>query len=99
MRKRFQQGNLLKRNGSWVGQWWDGGHRRKRRLGCISQMTKAQARIALAEIVEPINARTSGANPNCTLRDLWKEYFFLSTGGNGSVRRPPQLKIESRDIL
>ncbi len=76
MRKRFQQGNLFKRNGTWVGQWWDDGHRRKRTLGSLNQMTKAQARIALAAIVEPINARTSGANPNCTLQDLVEGVFF-----------------------
>src|SRR5579883_1793583 len=76
MRKRFQQGGLLKRNGSWVGQWWENGHRRKRKLGPISQMTKAQAQIALAAIVEPINARTAGPSPNCKLCDFVQGTFF-----------------------
>src|SRR5579875_2402748 len=93
MRKRFQQGGLLKRNGSWVGQWWENGHRRKRKLGPISQMTKAQAQIALAAIVEPINARTAGPSPNCKLRDFVKGHFSLSTGGNGSAPPPQQLRI------
>ena len=57
MRRRFQNGNLFKRKRVWVAQWWEDGHRRKRTLGHVNQMTKAEAQTALAEILAPLNSR------------------------------------------
>jgi integrase len=57
MRRRFQNGNLFKRGKSWVAQWWEDGHRRKRTLGRLGQMTKAQAQGELAAIVTALNSR------------------------------------------
>ena len=76
MRKRFQEGSLFKRNGCWVAQWWDNGHRRKRRLGRVSEMSKAQAQIQLASILEPINTRTAEASPDCELARFIDGIFF-----------------------
>lgn len=67
MRKRYQQGNLFKRNGRWVAQWWEDGHRRKRTLGRLGDISKAQAQMQLASILEPINARSGGPSPNVEL--------------------------------
>jgi integrase len=57
MRRRFQNGSLLQRNGAWVAQWWEDGHRRKRFLGLVAEMSKTAARRELSKIVSPINAR------------------------------------------
>src|SRR5215470_1424454 len=55
-RKRFQKGNVKKHRGTmWVGQWWEDGHRRNRRLGKVAQMTKSEAQKKLAEILDPLN--------------------------------------------
>ena len=48
-RKRFQKGSLSKRGKRWVGQWWEAGHRRKRTLGQVSEMTKSRT----AESIKP----------------------------------------------
>src|SRR2546423_69325 len=57
MRKRYQQGSLRKVGGKWISQWWEDGHRRKRTLGPVSQLSKAQARTELDAILAPINGR------------------------------------------
>ncbi len=38
-------------------QWWEDGHRRKRTLGRVSEMTKTDAQIELAAILAPINEK------------------------------------------
>ena len=56
-RFRFQNGNLFKRGKSWVVQWWEDGHRRKRTLGRVNQMTKTEAQAELSAILTPLNSR------------------------------------------
>ena len=63
MRQRYQEGSLKKRDGKWVAQWWEDGRRRKRRLGPISSVTKAEARRQLDAILAPINIRTDAPSP------------------------------------
>ena len=55
MRRRHQRGTIKKFRGSWVGQFWEDGHRRSRTLGKASRLTKSQARCELDAILEPIN--------------------------------------------
>ena len=43
MRKRHQKGSLKIRNGNWIAQWWDEGHRRNKVLGKIRKMTQSEA--------------------------------------------------------
>ena len=63
MRRRFQRGGVQKQRNRWVGRWYDSGRRRARVLGQVNKMTKAQAQVALAAILAPINdARESGEN-------------------------------------
>lgn len=76
MRKRFQKGSLFKRNSCWVAQWWEGGHRRKRSLGHLHLMSKAQAQVELASIVDPINTRDGEGGRNCSLGDFVEVIFF-----------------------
>jgi len=70
MRRRFQNGSLLKRGDAWVAQWWEDGHRRKRRLGLISGISKTEARRELAKIVAPLNAREMPPSKNWTFADF-----------------------------
>lgn len=57
MRRRFQQGSVFRRGKVWVVSWWEDGHRRKRTLGRVSQMTKTEAQTMLTEILAPLNSR------------------------------------------
>jgi len=57
MRKRHQAGGVRKQRGTWIGQWWVDGKRESKCLGLIKDMTKGQAREAVARIVAEENAR------------------------------------------
>src|SRR2546425_6763409 len=76
MRKRYQEGSVKKVKGRWIGQWWENGHRRNLKLGLVSDMTKAQAQIRVADIVRPINNRECASNPDMLLKDFVKDIFF-----------------------
>jgi integrase len=64
MRRRYQKGSLKKVNGKWIAQWWEDGHRRKRTLGLVSKVPKAQARSELDAVLAPINSRAEAPSPN-----------------------------------
>jgi len=66
MRKRYQQGSLRKVDGKWIAQWWEDGHRRKRTLGRISRVPKAEAQTELDAILAPINGRAG--NPSASAK-------------------------------
>ncbi len=70
MRRRYQQGSLSKVDGNWIAQWWEDGHRRKRTLGRVSTVRKAEAQAALDAILAPINARAQAPSPSTT----WGEF-------------------------
>jgi integrase len=74
MRRRYQQGSLSKVDGNWIAQWWEDGHRRKRTLGRVSTVRKAEAQTALDAILAPINARASAPSPSTT----WGEFVKLT---------------------
>ena len=76
MRRRFQNGNLFKRGKSWVAQWWEDGHRRKRMLGRVGQMTKAEAQRELAKIVSPINSREIPPSQSCSFSDFVERVYL-----------------------
>ena len=76
MRKRFQQGSLSKVDGSWIAQWWEDGHRRKRTLGRCSQLTKAQAQVILSGIVAPLNARKVTPSAICKFSDFVRDIYL-----------------------
>lgn len=75
-RRRHQSGSLFKINGSWTAKWNEGKHRRKRVLGRVGQMTKAEALCELAKIVAPINSREIAISQNCPLRNFIKEVYL-----------------------
>jgi integrase len=57
MRRRHQTGGLKKQRGNWLGQWWVDGKRASKTLGFVKDMTKGQAREAVARIVAGENAK------------------------------------------
>jgi len=77
MRRRFQKGSVKKRDGAWIGQWWENGHRRNVVLGRVSQMTKADAMNKVAEHVRPINSRQVPFNPEMLLKDFINDVYFV----------------------
>lgn len=76
MRRRFQNGNLFKRGKKWVGQWWEDGHRRKRTLGSIAQMTKSDAQNELAKIVAPLNSREAPPSKTWLFSDFVEQIYL-----------------------
>jgi integrase len=87
MRRRYQQGSLTKVDGNWIAQWWEDGHRRKRTLGRVSTVAKAQAQTALDAILAPINSLASAPSPsipwgefvNQTYLPFYRRKWKLST--------------------
>ena len=78
MRKRFQSGSRVVRNGRyWIGKWREDGHDRSKVLGKAAQMTKSQAKEQLAEIVRPINefAKTA-TSKDISVKDFVENVFF-----------------------
>lgn len=74
MRRRYQKGSLKKVDGVWIAQWWEDGHRRKRTLGRVSTVPKAQAQGELDAILAPINSRADGPSPS----KKWGEFVNLT---------------------
>lgn len=76
MRKRYQEGRLRKVNGSWIAQWWEDGHRRKRTLGQVSKLSKTDARAQLVAILSPINARVRTPSAACSFSDFMEQVYL-----------------------
>jgi len=51
---------VQKQRNRWVGRWYESGSRKARVLGPVGKMTKAQAQVALAAILAPINEAADG---------------------------------------
>ncbi len=76
MRKRFQKGSLEKVRGVWIARWRQDGKRKAEMLGRVSQMTKAQAQIALATLVALINNRRSHPSGQTSFGDFIRDVFL-----------------------
>lgn len=76
MRKRYQKGSLTKADGSWIAQWWEDGHRRKRTLGRVSQMTKSEAAAELDAILMPINGRSRTPSARCSFKEFVEQVYL-----------------------
>lgn len=79
MRKRYQNGRVVKSTDGryWIGKWREDGHDRSKVLGKISKTTKSKAREELADIVKPINERTTeAASKNITMKDFVEQVFL-----------------------
>jgi integrase len=76
MRKRHQKGSLKIRNGNWIAQWWQEGHRRNKVLGKIRKMTKSEAEDKLADILAPINGDQDSPSSKTSFDDFVKQVYL-----------------------
>jgi integrase len=60
MRARHSTGGVRKQNGRWYGLWYDGGTKKSKVLGFVSEMTKGEAREAVAKIAAGAKQETAG---------------------------------------
>ncbi len=57
MRQRHSAGGVRKQRGRWRGFWYEGGVKKSKVVGFVKDMTKGEAREAVAKIVAEIRAR------------------------------------------
>ncbi len=57
MRTRHSTGGVRKQRGRWRGFWYEGGVKKSKVVGFVKDMTKGQAREAVAKIVAEIRAK------------------------------------------
>lgn len=76
MRKRHQKGSLKIRNGNWIAQWWQEGHRRNKVLGKIRKMAKSEAEGKLADILAPINSDQDLPSSKASFDDFVKQVYL-----------------------
>ena len=87
MRKRFQNGRVVKNGRYWIGKWIEDGHDRSKVLGKVSMMTKSKAKEEMAEVVRPINeSAETVVSRDITVKDFF-ENVFRFIDGNGSALR------------
>src|SRR5262249_24153414 len=96
MRRRFQKGSVKKRDGAWVGQWWENNHRRNVVLGRVAQMRKAEAMNKVADAVRPINSRQVPFNPEMLLKDFINGVYFVvhRRRWKGSTRMTVEYRVK-----
>ena len=57
MRTRHSTGGVRKQRGRWRGFWYESGVKKSKVVGFVKDMTKGQAREAVAKIVAEIRAK------------------------------------------
>lgn len=57
MRTRHSMGGVRKQRGRWRGSWYEGGVKKSKVVGFVKDMTKGEAREAVAKIVAEIRAK------------------------------------------
>jgi hypothetical protein len=57
MRIRHSTGGVRKQRGRWIGLWYESGKKKSKVLGFVKDMTKGDAREAVANIVATERAR------------------------------------------
>jgi integrase len=79
--KRFQKGSVRPRKHGrhkvWVAQWWEDGRRKSKVLGKCSEISKSQADIMMAAILEPLNERAGKRQPPVYTFKRYVEDVFL----------------------
>jgi integrase len=93
MRTRHVTGGVRKQRGRWIGLWYDGGVKKSKVLGLVKEMTKSDARDAIARILEAERA-TQDANRTWTFGEFVGSVYFgfyrrkwkHSTNGNNVNR-------------
>jgi integrase len=62
MRQRHSLGGVRKQRGRWIGLWYEDGRKKSRVIGLIKDMTKGEAREAVAKLVTEERAKSDGRN-------------------------------------
>ena len=57
MRTRHAAGGVRKQRGRWVGLWYENGIKKSQTLGLAKEMTKSDAREAVAKIVADVRTK------------------------------------------
>lgn len=57
MRQRHSTGGVIKQRGRWKGYWYESGVKKSRIVGFVKDLTKGQAREAVAKIVAELRAK------------------------------------------
>src|SRR5437870_3080681 len=73
MRTRHSTGGVRKQRGRWLGLWYEGGVKKSKVLGLVSEMSKGNAREAVAKIVAGLKRETRGT----TFRRVRRECLLL----------------------
>jgi hypothetical protein len=60
MRTRHSTGGVRNQRGRWIGLWYEEGKKRSRAVGFVKDMTKGEAREAVARIVAEKQAKREG---------------------------------------
>jgi integrase len=83
-RRRFQKGSLQKRKSSgswqWIAFWWEDRRRRSQFLGPCLEICRAEALVAMAKLLEPINANAGKPIPRMWTVGDWIRDVFLPFG-------------------
>jgi integrase len=80
-RKRFQKGSVRWRKRGrqkvWVAQWWENGSKRSKMLGLYSELTKGQAEMMMAQILQPLNVEAGHPQaPIFTFKQYVEDVFL-----------------------
>src|SRR5579871_6219194 len=102
MRMRHSTGGVRKQRGRWVGLWYENGVKKSKVLGFCKDMTKGDARKAVAEIVkqgkqEAPNAVTFEGFVEGPYLDFYSRKWKPSTCENNKQRIRTHLVSELRD--
>ena len=85
MRTRHSVGGVRKQRGRWIGCWRESGVKKSKVLGFVNEMTKGEAREAVAKIVAAERAKSEGKrSPSGSSSS---KFTFGSTAGSGRTRR------------
>jgi len=60
MRTRHSTGGVRKQSGRWYGLWYESGVKKSKVLGFVSEMTKGEAREAVAKIAAGAKQESAG---------------------------------------
>ena len=61
--RRHSTGGVRKQRGRWFGLWYENGVKKSRVLGLVKDMTKGDAREAVARIVSEVRVAQDAASP------------------------------------
>jgi hypothetical protein len=75
MRTRHSTGGVRKQRGRWLGLWYEGGVKKSKVLGLVSEMSKGNAREAVAKIVAGLKRETRGTTFGEFVERVYFSYY------------------------